>query len=280
MRTHNTMRSFLLLGLLFSMVLPSTANAQSRKELKRMCREQFKECKKSNSGKVCRKQKKQCRIENGVTFKDDLKVFNDKLFNFAQKVAGTVEITLDQDQSNQEFIEVRVHTKLNLDVGDIAYYPNNYKSNISFSSNDEYKDVVLKVYTADLERHGVGEELQTSEGRSFPKFIDGVKYETLYGEEIKTKSSFVQLYFDAEKKMFGLYIPTPFVGQSISKLNELKSKIPVVGKIIPNINSIPVNIKLQKEKVGRISLLSNDEQGTNSGVVVLFDHQAIKDVLR
>lgn len=280
MRTMNVWGSFLFLLATLSFAMPTQAHAQSRKELKKMCREQFKQCKKSNSRKYCRKQKKQCRKDNKVTFKDDLKLFQEKLFNFAQKVAGTVELSLDTDENKGEYIEVKVHTKLQVDMGDIAYYPNNYDSHVSFQDNGEYKDFVLRVYTSDLENHGVGEELQTSEGRSFPKFIDGVRYESLYGEEIKTKKSFIQLYFDGEKQMFGLFIPSPFIGTSLSKVNEIKNKIPVIGQLLPNINSIPVNVKIQKEKVGRVSLLSADSEGNNSGVVLLFDHAAIKDVLR
>jgi hypothetical protein len=280
MKTLKIWASLLFLLAITTMVMPQHANAQSRRELKKMCRQQFKVCKKSNSRKFCRKQKKQCRIDNGVSFKQNLEYFKGKLFNLTQKVVGAVEFTLDSDDFRGEFIEVTIHTKMKLNMGDLAYFPNNFDSYIAFLNNGEMKDFVLRVYTSDLEERGIGEELQTSVGRSYPKFIDGIKYETIYGEEIQGKNNSFQLYFDAEKKLFGFFIPSPFVGDGITKLNELKAKIPYIGSAIPNINSIPLNIKIQKEKVGRFSLLSADAEGKNSGLILLFDHAKLKEVLR
>ena len=65
----------------------------------------------------------------------------------------------------------------------------------------------------------------------------------------------------------------------MTKLNELKNKSKWTSWL-PNLNSVPVNLKLEKEKVGRVSLLSADEHGNNSGIVVLFDHAQIKSILR
>lgn len=280
MKTHTTLKSMMLLFVLLLSGFASEANAQSRRELKRMCRDQYKQCRKENSRKQCRKEKRQCRKDNGVTFLDDIKNIKNKLNVFAQKVASHVEFTLGNDENKGEYIEVKVMTKLNVDMGDLSYYPANYDSYISFAEGNGTRDILIRVYTSDLEERGIGEELQTSPGRSFPKFIDGVRYESLYGEPLKVaKKEGYQVYFDGEKKIFGVFIPSGVVGQGISKLNELKNKTKWTSWL-PNINSVPVNLKLQKERVGRVSLLSNDEHGNNSGIVILFDHAQIKSILR
>lgn len=269
--------SLLIIALSFFQFAHAT-DGMSRRDLKRMCKEQFKECKKDQSTRVCRKQKKQCRVDNKVTFKDDIKHFKQQILNFGKKAAGHVQIELEEDNIG-EYITLRFISKKIKNIGDFTYIPRDMYSHVSIRQDEDGAKLEFKVYTKDLEKRGVGQELQTSVGRLFPKFIDGVKHESLWGEVARIAGGDVQIYFDPDKKLFGAFIPSAEVGQFISWVNETKNSTKYLSWL-PDLNSIPVNIKLDKTKVGRVSVLSRDSNGVNSGIIILFDHSKIVEVLR
>ncbi|MGK0367188.1 MAG: hypothetical protein ACI9QD_000322 [Thermoproteota archaeon] len=269
-----------ILSLLLTSLM-GTAIAGERRDLKRMCKAKKKQCRKDGgSRKSCRKVKKQCRKDNKVSFKDDLQNLKQKLQGLAKKIASKVEVTLSEDDNHGEFIELAIHAKALKSIDDFYYYPNQFDSYVSIVDGEKAKIIKLKIYTSDLAQQGIGEELQTSRGRVFPKFINGQRYESLYGEEVKVSGKQgYQVYFDGEKKVVGIFIPSQAVGKGISALNDLKNKSKFLAWM-PNINSVPIGIKINKVKVGRVSLLSKDENGENSGVVILFDHAKLKEVVR
>ena len=49
---------------------------------------------------------------------------------------------------------------------------------------------------------------------------------------------------------------------------------------IPDIEYIPINIRKGRAKYGRFYVLSKDQDGKNSGVMVLLDHERIVHKLR
>jgi hypothetical protein len=275
-----TFKSFpLMLLVLSSFILLNSTQAQaaSRRELKQMCKQEFKECKKDNNNSYCKRVKKECRVENKVTFKDDLKHAQEQVLKVGKKIADHVQMDLGQDDIG-EFITIRFVSKKIGDFGDITYIPNGMFSHVVIFNDGDEQKIEFKIYTIDMEKRNIGEELQTSQGRLFPKFINGEKFESLWGQEIGAKN--FQVYLDPEKKIVGMFIPTQVAGKLINWLNQVKNSIKYVKDVIPNFNSLPVNIKLKQEKVGRVSILSEDQNQNNAGLVILFDHAKISSILR
>lgn len=268
--------------LMLLMSLPAVG--QSRWELKKMCRKDMKTCKKSHSGKYCRDLKKKCRQENDVTFKDDVKLFKAKVSEIVAKVVGQVSVVMGVDEENQEYMRVSFESKALGNVGDFTYSPEMISSFIEVVKGDssDKKELGLTIYTKDMENLEIGRPLQTSDGRYFPKFIDGVKHESLFGIpfDVAGKDNY-QLYLDPTANIIGAFLPVVVSGDLISKLNRFKNEeLGKVGEIFPDVNSLPVTVTVDGVKVGRVAILSYDANGTNSGVVVLFDIEKLKSVAK
>ena len=267
--------------LVFSLALGlvNHSEAQSRRDLKKMCKQVRKDCR-SNGGsrKSCRKKWKKCRKENGVRFVDDLKFGLSKI----KAALGKVELKISEDEEGDEFIALQVSSKTFKKVGSIELSHEDLKSNASVSPSEVNEDegvLSLEVYDSDFENDVAEfEDLSTSEGRAFPKFLNGEKFESLRGIQIKKS----QVYLDDEKGIIGIFIPAEVSGKLVDWLNQLKEKIPIINNL-PNINSIPVTIKIKdkedvRHKIGRFYVLSKDESGENAGVILLFDKVKIKDL--
>ncbi|MBL7663843.1 MAG: hypothetical protein JNM93_01830 [Bacteriovoracaceae bacterium] len=177
-----------------------------------------------------------------------------------------------------EYVRVSFKGKLvdKLDV--FSEQPGGIDSTIAVTADGDTKTLSLTIYTTDLEKWTPGENLQTSEGRSFPKFLDGESFDYLWGFNIKDGKA--QFYLDPGYKVVGIYFNLNTVGNLISKVNAFKNKIPVLKDIIGDINSIPYAIKIKKQKVARIYALANDTNGTNSGFLLLIDHDKLKAAIK
>ncbi len=276
-----TISRILLIAFLI-MSLP--AMGQSRKELKRMCKDEFKVCKKSHKARYCRKERKKCRQENNVSFKDDLKLFKAKVKKVVAKTVGQVVVHFGEDEELGEFLRVSVESKAFKNVQDFTYSPEEVNSFIEIvqGADGEKKEFAIVVYSQDLEDQEVGTYLQTTEGRLYPKFINGVRFESMFGIPFAVGGvENFHLYLDPGKRVVGAFIPTGVSGTLIQKLNDFKNDdLGKVGKIFPDINSLPINVKVDKIKIGRFSILSNDENGENAGVVILFDIEKLKLVAK
>ncbi len=266
----------LLLIVLMLGSLSTEVKAQSRRELKRMCRQEFRLCKESNSRKFCRAEKRQCRKENGVTLKDDLIHVKNKVVAAAKQLTDHVEVFLQEDL-NGEAVLVRIKLKGVKNLQDIEFSPKDTLSKIKGYYLDSLYLIDILLYTKDFEKGGFGVPLQTTEGRRFPRFLYGQYFNELTGKQLNKGHQF---YLDHKHGIFGVFVKSKGVGNAMEKINDLKHLAPKIAPFIPEINSIPINVKVHKEKVGRISILSNDEGGENSGVVVLFDHSLLKDAIR
>jgi hypothetical protein len=273
----NFFSKVLITALMLSFALNNYAN--TRKDLKRLCKEQQQICKKENKNKTCRKIKKECRIQNKVTLKDDIKHVKEQILNLGNQVARNVEMELSHDNTG-EYILIRFITKRLGRINDMTYIPHGMHSHIAIINHIENQHVEFKIYTHDLESNQVGEYLQTSPGRIFPKFINGKRYQQLFGQQFSFAGvDNYQIYFDPKNKVFGMFIPQDLSGSFIDWLNNLKEQLGQIGTILPNINSIPVNIKLNKQKVGRVSMLAYDQNQLNAGIVILLDHSEVKQEL-
>ena len=253
--------------------------ANTRSELKKICRQQQKICKQNHNNKTCRQIKKECRIDNKVALKDDIKYFKEKILDLGNQVAKNIQIELSTDHHG-EYIILRFITKRLGQINDLTYIPNGMNSHIAIINQVQSQHIEFKVYTKDLEQNQIGEYLQTSQGRTFPKFINGKRYQTLFGERFSFAGiDNYQVYLDPKEKIIGLFIPQNLSGGFINWLNKLKNQLGQIGQALPDINSVPLNIKLNKKKVGRVSVLAYDQNQANSGLVILLDHNLIKQEL-
>lgn len=241
----------------------------TRKELRQICREAFKKCKETNSRKECRRERRACRKEYGVTFWDDIK-------NIFRKDNEKVQFVLARD-GNGEFIQVRVQIDAPADLDDFQFNYPNVASNISIGSEGSKLNIDLSVYASDFGNNIFGHQMQTSQGRSFPKFIDGQRYTSLRGDYLFNGHQF---YIDEQTNIFGIFIVSRLVGHGMDWLNDIKYKLGKFGGLIPHINSIPVGLKAKGHIVGRFYTLSPDNEGGNPGILVLFDYKKLSSVLK
>jgi len=273
----NFLSKLLIISMMLSFALNTYANTRS--ELKKFCRQQQKICKQNHNNKTCRQIKKECRIDNKVALKDDIKYFKEKILDLGNQVAKNIQIELSTDHHG-EYIILRFITKRLGQINDLTYIPNGMNSHIAIINQVQSQHIEFKVYTKDLEQNQIGEYLQTSQGRTFPKFINGKRYQTLFGERFSFAGiDNYQVYLDPKEKIIGLFIPQNLSGGFINWLNKLKNQLGQIGQALPDINSVPLNIKLNKKKVGRVSVLAYDQNQANSGLVILLDHNLIKQEL-
>ncbi len=261
--------------------IPST-HAASRKSLKAMCKKEFKACVASgNSKKSCRKEKRQCRKENGVRFIDDIKNVGKKIGSAVKSVIGKVQVQRVEIGEEEIFL-IDVESKHFARAPEIEIQPlAPKKSSVGIVADESgQKKLALQVYSSDFHDEHILEQLQTSPGRSFPNFLHGAKFDSLQGKEIGK----VQVYLDSEVKVFGAFVPVKLAGGAINTANNVisafLSKVPVLGDIIPEINSVPIGIKVKGIKVGRLSVLSNDDSGKNGGLVLLVDKEELQYAAR
>jgi hypothetical protein len=189
--------------------------------------------------------------------------------------AKKVQLEFGED-SIGEYMRVGFRGKLIDKLNEFEFTPDieGVDSGVYLTAGEDGKVLSLTIYTKDMERWTPGADLQTSEGRTFPNFY-GTKHESLWGFEIKDK---VQLYLDPGTGIFGVYVNVDGVRNVMNKINEFKNKIPVIKDIVPNINSLPVPVKIKKKKVMKAYALSHDENGERGGVILLADYNAIKSL--
>jgi hypothetical protein len=91
-----------------------------------------------------------------------------------------------------------------------------------------------------------------------------------------------RIFFDADKKVLGVFIKADKTNLVFEQIDDIKKKVsgPIVGALIPTPDYIPFPIKAKKEKIGRVSIMSNykDEKGT-AGVMVMVDYKKLHALL-
>ncbi|MFW5887925.1 MAG: hypothetical protein ACOCUH_03930 [Bacteriovoracia bacterium] len=272
--------TLLSLMLLVSFFVTSTAEAGWRREAKKMCRQEYRECRKEHSRRFCRQERRKCKRENHVSFKDDIRWIGNKLKGIVKTAVGYVDVKYGVHEEFGDYLRISIEGGAFKQLDNFFYSPEEINSYLEIvpGMDEKKKELAFIVYLDDLENHDVAEQLQTSEGRSFPKFIDGIRHESVFGRKFFARGSQEHhFYLDPAKGLVGMFIPGELGGNVIQFFNDTKNKVKL-GQMIPNINSIPVNIKFKKQKVGRLSLLSDDDQGQRSGYVLLFDIERLKEV--
>lgn len=248
----------------------------------KQCKTEFKTCKKSEvQKKVCRKEFRKCKDDNDVQFKDRLRRFKEKL-------SAAIEIEIKKDAELGEYMHLNVLSKALKKVPTFKQAISGMDSFVAVEQRDETKVFNLTIYNNDLGTHA-GEKLQITEGRQFPKFINGQKYDDLFGKKFKVGNiENFQAYYDVDHNVAGAFMPAKVAGSLINVLNTAKDAtinwikgylgLGALPVGIEDINSIPVNLKVEGQKVGRISILSEDKNGKNSGVVILVDLEKAREL--
>ena len=146
-----------------------------------------------------------------------------------------------------------------------------FKGNLNLTS--------LHIYKNDIYENVDAFPLQTSRGRHYPKFYDGRVFESVIGLPfIVGKNKMAHFYLDPENHVFGFYIEGDVSGNVFRWLNNLKNRVKWL-RWIPDLNHVPFNVKVEKEKVGRMYALGYDDNGKNAGFLLLLDEEALFEVL-
>ena len=261
--------NILVLGLF---LVAATTEAQTRRDLKKMCKEIKKECRsEGGSRKECRQLWKECRSENGVTFKDDLNLVK-------RALADSVHISKGEDELG-DYYQVQVRTKKLARFSEFSFSPNGIQSKIELVQTKGQQLINFTVYQHDIYQNINLTNLQTSQGRSFPRFYDGRIFDSLLGVSYQMpQGQKVHLYLDPVHSIFGLYIEGHIYGNAFNWVNNLKKSVKWLS-FIPDITHVPFAIKVRKEKAGRIYALAFDEAGENAGVLLLLDEQRLFEIL-
>ncbi len=259
-------------------LFPTESNAQARRELKKMCRQQFRECKKEHSQKYCGQLKRECRRENELSFADDLELVKNKVLDWVQHCISNVEVKYGDHEEHGEYLRFVIEGNKISNMNDFYYSPVDYNSYLEVLDRDfnGEKEIYVVLFYSELEQHELTGPLQTTDGRLFPRFINGIKYPYIYGLPFQISGQTYHFYIDMEQNLVGLFVPNEVAGGFITFLNDIKNRT-LLGRMIPNINSIPVTIRKDSEPIGRLSVLSDDYSGENSGYVVLFDIRKLED---
>jgi hypothetical protein len=189
-----------------------------------------------------------------------------------------VSYELGEDE-NGEWVRLFITGKIINKVGDfkLDVSEKGIYSNVGVVTVGDHKELQLQIYTSDLEGFTPGQDLQTSPGREFPRFF-GTRHQTLWG--VPFKQNKYHMYLDAGTGIFGVYANIDGVGNLINKVNDFKNKIPVIQDIIPNINSLPVPLKIKKKKVITIYALAHDANNERGGLVLLVDHYKLVELIK
>jgi hypothetical protein len=255
-----------------SIIFTNYSHAQeelSRKEKKAVCKQVQEQClADGNQKKVCRKEKRACRKELGVRFIDDVvhvyNVVKGKAIEVSEKIAANVKVKRVEIGEEEVFL-VNIKAEKLVNVPDTQVQLPPYKSSGGISVIDGQKEVHLQIYSSDFLKEDLFDKVQTSEGRSFPIALGGEVYESLSGKDFGK----MQVYLDQDEQVFGAFVPVKEVGDGIKAINDKKNSIEYVKDIVPDINSIPLPVKLNKHKVGRVYALSHDDSGERGGVLLL-----------
>jgi hypothetical protein len=269
---------YLLLTFTLLTLLPTAEAGKlaERRALKKQCKDEYTQCKKEGSRSECYQEKKACRRENGVSLGDDLKFFFTEAKEILNKTLGKVKIARGEDQENGYY------TKITLEAAYLKFMPSltvqheNFDSYVTIPDDSSNKHLEFYIYDSDLKLDNYVMQLQTTPGRKFPKFFDGRTFDFLTGVQFTAKNGKAyQFYFDSVHDVFGTFLPSKIVGEAIKTVNYVKNYLPYVGALLPDVTTIPFNLKYEGVKVGRASLIAQKSFENSSGVVVLFDHAVI-----
>ena len=192
--------------------------------------------------------------------------------NVVKKIAPKLSSLFSKGKDdNGQYVEATIKNKLisKLDA---------FKQMIGKKSFAEKKagadSIVIRTYIKDKTAL---KDMTLPGERPFPKWlkIDGVRerFSNVDGWTLKKTH---RIFFDADKKVLGVFIKADKTNLVFEQIDSIKKKVagPIVGALIPTPDYIPFPIKAKKEKIGRVSIMSNykDEKGT-AGVMVMVDYK-------
>lgn len=279
-RSFLSLRNFYVFAFSFSFLLTiNSAEAgklAERRALKKQCKDGYNQCKEEKSKSACFQEKKDCRRENGVSIGDDVKFLLGEAKEILNKTLGKVKIAREEDA------EFGYYTKISLEAAYLKFMPvlsvqhPDFQSYVSIAEDTKTKYLEFYIYDSDLKLDNYVVPLQTTPGRKFPRFFDGREFDFLTGVQYSAKNGKAyQFYFDSAHDVFGTFLPSKIVGEAIKSVNYVKSYIPYVGMLLPEVTTVPINLKYQGVKVGRASLIGQKSFENSAGIVVLFDHAII-----
>lgn len=242
---------------------------QFAKRVEKFCNRIKKDCKddKDTSRKECKELKDNCMAANGV---------ESKFTRIKESIVGVVKKGLPKLKSmfskgsdeQGEFIEATIDNNL---ISKLE----SFKQMIGKKSYVEKKDgnqLVLRTYLKDEQTL---KQLTLPNNRPFPKFIkiDGVRERFAGVNGWMVKNHYV--FFDTKRKVVGFFIENDMTDLIFQEIDAVVKQVggPIVGAIVKSPDYLPFPVKVNKEPIGRISLMSKhkDQSGT-AGLMVLVDY--------
>lgn len=242
---------------------------QFAKRVEKFCNRIKRDCKddKDSSRKECKELKENCMAANGV---------EGKFTRIKESIVGVVKKGLPKLKSmfskgsdeQGEYIEATINNNLLSKL-------ESFKQMIgkkSFVEKKESNQLVLRTYLKDEQTL---KQLTLPKNRPFPKFIkiDGVRERFAGVNGWMIKNHYV--FFDTKRKVVGFFIENDLTDLIFQEIDSVIKQVggPIVGAIIKAPDYLPFPVKVNKEAIGRISLMSKNkgESGT-AGLMVMVDY--------
>jgi hypothetical protein len=251
---------------------------QFTKRVRRFCKRTKKACKKAKdvSKKECRKLKKECLDANGI--KSRLANIKNAIKNGIKKLMPKVGSLFKKGKDEKgQFVEATIKNKTLAKVGAFSHP----LGKMSFAKKVEGSDsLIIRTYLNDKASL---KSMTLPGSRPFPKWIkvDGIRerFSAVDGWQLKKGH---EVFFDVKRKVLGFFIKNNKIDMIFAQIDQIKKKVagPIIGAIIPTPDYIPFPIKIKKNKIGRVSIMSNhkDKSGT-AGIMIMVDYKKLHSML-
>ncbi len=250
---------------------------QYEKRVERFCNRIKKDCKDDAemSRKQCKELKEDCLNANGV--ENRFKRIKESIVGAVKKSMPKLKSLFSKGSDEQgEYLEATIDNNL------VSKFEN-FKQMIgkkSFVEKKEENKIVLRTYIKDEQTL---KPMTLPNNRPFPKFIkiDGVRERFSNVSGWMVKNNYV--FFDMKRKVIGIFIANDMTDLIFQEIDQVKKTVagPIIAAIVKTPDYIPFPVKVNKESIGRISLLSKykDQAGT-AGLFVMVDYTKLHSQIK
>lgn len=242
---------------------------QFAKRVEKFCNRAKHECKddKDMSRKQCKELKEECLAANGVEGR--FTRIKESIVGVVKKGMPKLKSIFSKGSDEQgDYIEATIDNNL---ISKIEAFKQMIGKK-SYVEKKESNQLVLRTYLKDEQTL---KQLTLPKNRPFPKFIkvDGVRERFAGVNGWMIKNHYV--FFDTKRKVVGFFIENDMTDLIFQEIDSVIKQVggPIVGAIVKAPDYLPFPVKVNKEAVGRISLMSKnkDDSGT-AGLMVMVDY--------
>lgn len=245
---------------------------QFEKRVEKFCKRAKHECKddKDMSRKQCKELQEECLAANGVEGR--FTRIKESIVGVVKKGMPKLKSIFSKGSDEQgDYIEATINNNL---ISKLESFKQMIGKK-SYVEKKEANQLVLRTYLKDEQSL---KQLTLPKNRPFPKFIkiDGVRERFAGVNGWMVKNHYV--FFDTKRKVVGFFIENDLTDLIFQEIDSVVKQVggPIVGAIVKSPDYLPFPLKINKEPVGRISLMSKykDEGGT-AGLMVMVDYNKL-----